>query len=118
MEKMKWYNYGNIVSIIATYMEPKNILSIMHLSKSLFNNLNTNKIWWELYNRAFTTVRVLDQYIWQDPASMAEGTHSCTAREAFRGMTKAKKEGFNVSPDNKYRIFLRGRFTNPDSRSV
>ncbi len=76
----------------------------MQVCKSLHKHLNTNKIWWLLYNRAFTTIRTLDQASW-----FTAPDSSCPAREAFFSMKKAAAGGYKVDPSNVYRAWLFGR---------
>ena len=102
--KLKWYEHANIVSMIAFYLDPKSIFSSMEVCRNLHKHLNTNKIWWLLYNKAFTTIRTLDQPSWIEASET-----SCPAKEAFISTRKAAGEGFKVEPSNIYRACLNGR---------
>ena len=106
--KSNWYKHGNIVSVIAFYMEPKEILKAMLVCKTLNQHLNSNKIWWMLYNNAFNTVRVIDQAQWLE----SENEGVCPAKQAFRNMKRAKLTDYKVSPENQYRVWLFGRYDN------
>ena len=101
--KLQWYEHANVISIVAFYMDPKEICKGMLVCKALSKHFSTNKIWRYIYNSVFPQIRVLDQSIWLQDES------SCIAKQAFLNMCKARKGQFRVEPVNKYRVFLYGR---------
>jgi hypothetical protein len=102
----RWHANVNVMTIIACYMTQKEIVSCMRVCKDWCHILNMNKVWWGLYNRTYNTLRVIDQPTWAGYVS----DDSCNAKRTLRYLKEAKIGNFLVPEENKYRVWVHGRY--------
>ena len=105
--KFAWYTHRNIVSTISYYQTPKEIAMCMQVCKSLYTFLNSDHIWWTIYNKAFGAVRVIDQAL-LSPDKL-DGVARKSYMKAKEGLVNVSLKEFSVDPKNSYTAYIYGR---------
>jgi len=102
-KKIQWYENTNLVNLMAFYLSSKEILTLNSVCKSLHQILDSNKIWWLLYNSAFKSIRTLDSVNW-----LSYPDNENIAKKSFKKMKLLAKSNYIVDPANIYKVLLYG----------
>lgn len=109
----KWYYHSNIVSLISKFMTPQEIGTAMCVCKSLYTILNSDIIWWNIYNKTFGSIRIIDPAIFSSRNENSKEPPTGLARKAYmkvrEGIVNFKLKEFKVEPKNSHTVYIYGR---------